>query len=113
MIKIYSEILINAKELKEKIESGHDFILIDVLSKNSFEARHIKNSINIPLEELGEMAPEQLPNKNKEIIVYCASKTCPASPTAARKLEEMGYKNVIDFEDGLTGWQEAGYEFKE
>jgi len=103
---------ITAKELKEKIDKGEDFVLIDVLSKESFEAKHIKGSINIPTSELGQRVNE-LPDKDKEIIVYCASKTCPASPAAARHLEDLGYTNVVDFEDGLAGWIEAGFSLEE
>ena len=104
--------IIKAEELKKKIDSGEDFVLIDVLSKESFEVQHIPKSISIPVGELEERASKELPEKNKEIIVYCASKTCQASPAAAKKLEELGYKNVTDFEDGLAGWKEAGYEFE-
>jgi rhodanese-related sulfurtransferase len=103
---------ISVKELNEKLNSDEKFKLIDVLSKDSFDAQHIPKSINIPGSELEERAPKDLPNKDEEIIVYCASKTCQASPNAARKLEEMGYTNVIDFEDGLAGWQDVGYKFE-
>lgn len=103
---------ISAQELKEKLDSGADVEVINVLSKDSHETKHIPGSKNIPVDELEERAPKELPDKNKEVIVYCASKDCQASPNAAKKLEEMGYANVEDFEDGLAGWQEAGYEFE-
>jgi len=102
---------INAEELKKKIDANEDFILIDVLSKESFEAKHVPKSINITVDELEQRAANELTDKNKEIIVYCASTECQASPSAAKKLEEMGYTNVADFEAGLAGWQEAGYDF--
>ena len=103
---------VTVKELKEKIDSGEGFKLVDVLPKKSFDAQHIPKSINISGDELEDKAPKELPDKNEEIVVYCASKTCQASPNAARKLEEMGYTNVIDFDDGLAGWQDAGYKFE-
>lgn len=102
---------ITAKELKKKLDGKKDFILIDVLSKESFDAKHIPGSINIPVGEIEQNAPKEFPDKGKEIIVYCASESCQASPNAARKLKEMGYKNVVDFEEGLAGWKEAGYKF--
>jgi len=104
---------ISAEELKKKIDAKEDFVLIDVLSKESYEARHVPTSINIPVDEVENRAPTELPDKNKEIVVYCASKTCLASPRAAKKLEEIGYTNVTDFEAGVAGWQEAGYPFAE
>jgi len=104
---------ISAEELKEKIDAKEDFVLVNVLSKESYEARHVPTSINIPVDEVESRASSELPDKNKEIIVYCASKTCLASPRAAKKLEEMGYTNVTEYEAGIAGWQDAGYEFEE
>lgn len=103
---------INVEKLKNKIDSDEKFKLVDVLSKESFEGRHIPKSINIPGDDLEDRAPKELLDRNEEIIVYCASKTCQASPNAAKKLEELEYTNVIDFEDGLAGWQDAGFEFE-
>jgi rhodanese-related sulfurtransferase len=60
------------------------------------------------VSEIEILAPQRLP-KDKDIIVYCASFECHASPTAARKLEQLGYTRVIDYEGGLQDWKEAGY----
>jgi len=103
---------ISAKELKEKIDSGDKFKLVDVLSKESFDTQHIPTAISIPGGELEKRAPKELPDKNEEIIVYCASKTCQASPNAVKTLQELGYTNVIDFEYGLAGWKDIDYKFE-
>jgi len=103
---------ISAEDLKKKIDSKEDFELINVLSKDSYEVKHIPGSKNIPVDELEERAKTELPDKNKEVIVYCSSPECHASPRAAKKLEAMGYTNVIEFESGLAGWEEANYEFE-
>ena len=103
---------ITAKELKDKFDANEDFILVNVLSPESFEAKHIPSSINMPLSDIGIRSKKELPGKNKEIIVYCASRQCEASPNAAKKLEKLGYTNVADFEDGIAGWQEAGFKFE-
>jgi len=42
-------------------------------------------------------------------VVYCANANCEASPTAAKALEDKGYTNVVDFEEGYAGWRRAGY----
>ena len=101
-----------AEELKDKFDANEDFILVNVLSHDSFETRHIPKSINIPLAEIGRRSKKELPDKNKETIVYCASRQCEASPNAAKKLEKLGYTDVVDFEEGLEGWQDAGFEFE-
>lgn len=110
---LYSLIMktITAQELKNRLDSGEETIVINTLSKDSYDQMHIPGSINIPTEEIDHRAAEELPNKNQEVVVYCASPTCQASPTAARKLEAMGYTNVLEYSGGLQAWEEAGYSF--
>ena len=103
---------ISAQELKKKIDDKEDFVLVDVLSKESFEGKHVPSSKNILVSEIEDKAEEELPDKNKLVVVYCSNTACTASPSAAAKLEEMGYTNVVDFESGLAGWEEAGFEFE-
>jgi len=103
--------IMSAEELKKKIDAKEDFVLVNVLSKDSFEAKHIPTSISIPVDEIENRSSTELPDKNKEIVVYCASTDCHASPKAAKKLEELGYIHVVDYEAGVAGWQDANYEF--
>ncbi|MDW7726488.1 MAG: rhodanese-like domain-containing protein [Candidatus Methanoperedens sp.] len=99
---------ITREELKNKLDAGENIKLINVLDRSSFDAVHIPGSINIPLEELSERAEHEL-GKDEEIIVYCSSSTCQASPAAAEKLDKMGYTMVYHFKGGIAGWKEAGY----
>ncbi len=101
---------ITAQELRQKMDASQDMIVINVLSKESFEKKHVPGSINMPLDELEAQTPKRLPDKDAKIIVYCASTACQASPNAARKLEEMGYTDITDFEAGMEGWEAAGFE---
>lgn len=103
---------ISAQELKKKMEEHPEVPVINVLPKEYFDKKHITGSKNIQEAELEERIPKELPDKEKEVIVYCASTECQASPRSAKKLEEMGYKNVIDFEAGVQGWEEAGFELE-
>lgn len=106
---------VSTEDLKNKLDSEDDFLLVNVLSESSFESMHIPGSVNVPahadnfLERMEEITEG---NKDKEIVVHCSSASCQASPGAARKLVEAGYSNVADYEDGLAGWKEAGYEFE-
>jgi rhodanese-related sulfurtransferase len=99
---------ITREELKEKIDAVEDFVLIDVLSHESYQREHLPGAVNIPLGDIAEHAVAGIPS-DKEIVVYCGSFLCTASPTAAKKLEEMGFSSVIDYEGGIADWKEAGY----
>lgn len=100
---------IDAESLHRKMTGEHSPILINALGQDAYTAKHIPGSINIPTDN-AEIAKEVIPYMDAEIIVYCANADCTASPELAQKLEEMGYTNVSDFEEGLSGWRKAGYE---
>ncbi len=103
---------LDATQLKNMLDHSEDFVLIDVLPAKSFDEKHIPGSHNVP-HESKSFVDEVLSlagDKNRKIVVYCASRTCQASPTAAAKLEQAGFTNVFDFEDGIAGWERAGYE---
>lgn len=105
--------IITTEELKKKIDERDNFYLIDVLSPQSYEARHIPTAINIVNSpDLPKKVSELGMSKDAEIIVYCSSSTCGASPVAATALEKAGYSSVLHYKDGLAGWQEAGYKFE-
>ena len=65
---------ISREDLREKIEGGDDFVLVDVLDEQFYEHSHLPGAINLPLDEI-ENAKEEIPNKDTEVIVYCASPT--------------------------------------
>ncbi len=100
------------EQLKDKLDSNTQIKLVNVLPKESFEEKHIPGSINIPVTDIENIAPQRL-DKNDEIVVYCADFECSASPKAANKLEELGYKNVYDYEGGIDDWEKAGYKLVE
>lgn len=97
---------ITKEELKDMIDNKEDFVLINVLPRESFEKQHIPGSINISIgdEDFGKKAKQEIKDKNKKIVVYCANSECQASPRAAEKLTEMGYKNVWDYEGGIKDY---------
>jgi len=98
--------------LKKKLDAGEDFTLVNVLSPEQFDKKHIPGSINIPLGagDFGQKFKEKVPKKDHEVVVYCASMECESSPTAARRLEEMGYTNVVDYEGGMKNWIKKGFQ---
>jgi rhodanese-related sulfurtransferase len=99
---------ISADDLKEALESEHPPVVINTLGQDAHEAKHIPGSINVPSDDI-DRVKTLVPNKNEQIVVYCANADCDASPRAAQTLEEMGYTNVLDFENGYAGWRQAGY----
>jgi rhodanese-related sulfurtransferase len=62
------------EELHAKLSrSDERFYLVDVLPHDSYVNRHISGAIGIPLEDLETRAEELLPDRDVEVITYCAS----------------------------------------
>ena len=103
--------VITKEALKKKIDERSDFILIDTLGEASYKRRHLPGAISVDAhqDDFIERIKEIVPDKDKEIIVYCSSFSCQLSPAAARKLHDAGYTNVVDYEGGLGDWEDAGY----
>ena len=56
----------------------------------------------------GALAPELVPDRSAEIVVYCANSACRNSGIAAEALTALGYTNVRTYEAGKADWIEAG-----
>jgi len=72
-------------------------VILDVRSAMEFASGHIKNAINIPVENLSSNL-SKLPSKNKTIITCCASGM--RSGMAKNILTKNGYTNVFN----VGGW---------
>lgn len=65
---------ISRAELKQKLERGDKFTLVETLAPASYQHAHLPGAINLPPGLGGELAM-LLPDKNAEIVLYCASAT--------------------------------------
>ena len=66
---------ITRDELKKKIDRKDKFVLMETLAPAAYEHAHLPGAINVPPEQLQELAPKVAPDKAAEIVVYCASPT--------------------------------------
>jgi rhodanese-related sulfurtransferase len=99
---------ITREELKAKLDGGEEVIVVEALGPKYYEEAHLPGAINIPHTEVDALAPELLPDKSAQIVVYCSNRACQNSPQAARRLDALGYENVYDYEEGKQDWIEAG-----
>jgi rhodanese-related sulfurtransferase len=49
--------------------------LVDVLSPESFAARHIPGAISVPIVDLARRAAEVLPDRSAAVVTYCGGPT--------------------------------------
>lgn len=89
------------------MNSGENYVLLDVLDDESYKKGHIKNAVSFPVDSINtDTAKSKLP-RGVMILVYCGSFQCQASTMAAKKLNDLGY-DVLDYKGGLKEWQEKG-----
>lgn len=99
---------ITRDELKRKVDRAGDFKLVETLAPEQFQEGHLPGAINMPPDQVSTLAPTLLPDKQVEVITYCASRTCHASADAARELMKLGYTNVRHYAGGKAEWTFAG-----
>jgi len=92
---------ISAQRAKQLMDSESDYVVLDVRTPEEYADGHIKGSMLIPYNEIGERAEDELPEKDKLILVYCRSGR--RSKIAAQALAELGYTNVKEF-GGIIDW---------
>ena len=63
---------ISREVLKEKMDRGEDFVLVETLEEEHYELAHLPGAINLPPGQT-DRAQELITNKNAEVVVYCAS----------------------------------------
>jgi rhodanese-related sulfurtransferase len=95
-------------ELRSLLSNGHKPILIEALPARYYLDSHLPGAVHMPHDRTAELAGEVAPDRNRDIVVYCASATCRNSHIAAAQLERLGYANVRVYAGGKQDWVEAG-----
>ena len=71
-----SVVKISRDELRNKIERKEKFVLVEALPEMYYRKVHLPGAINLPHDQVAELAPTLLPDKNTEVVVYCANTLC-------------------------------------
>lgn len=87
-------------ELKQLIDSGTDFQLIDVREEYEYDAANINGEL-IPLSSI--LTSVDKISKDKPVIVHC--KAGSRSATAIHALEQnFGFNNLYNLKGGIMAW---------
>ena len=112
--------IIDSKALDTLIKEKEDLVILDVNDKEEVEKRgRVKGAVNISLGTLYYKADANVPDdfkdqriqdRNKKVVVTCGLGLCAA--IGGKVLKDMGFKDVVLLEGGVSKWQEDGYELK-
>ena len=101
--------MISVIELKAMMDAGDDIHIVDVRTIEDFGGKlgHIKEAINIPLEEVADRLSELDDNLEKTITLVCT--TDRRSATVASILTRHGFADVHIVKGGMTDWNAQAY----
>ena len=98
---------ISLDDLKKRTEAGKPFTLVDVREKDEYRAGFIPGAVHVPRSNLESQSEQKLPDRDAELILYCAGGT--RSAFAAKTLGELGYTNVTSANPGFIRWKDLKY----
>jgi rhodanese-related sulfurtransferase len=99
---------ITRDELLAKIKTREKVVIVEALPPMYYKKEHLPGAVNLPHDQIDELAPSLLPDKSAQIVVYCANTPCQNSTIATNRLIQLGYTNVKDYQEGKQDWIEAG-----
>ncbi len=102
---VYAPIIIpniTPREVKQKLDVGAEFILLDVRTDEEYAEGHLEGAILIPHNQVQKRYQELNADTGQEIIVYCRSGR--RSSLATRILLERGFTDVKNMGGGILAW---------
>ncbi len=99
-----------AKVALGMLQSG-EVTFLDSREAKDYAADHIPGALNLPMREWENVWPQaqrDLPRDGKYLL-YCYGGTGGLSTRQAKRLLELGYRNVTVLAHGWKEWTEAGY----
>ena len=66
---------ISREELKLKLDRGDSFQLVETLPETAYHHAHLPSAVSLSPDRVRELAPTLLPDKNADVVVYCAKLT--------------------------------------
>jgi rhodanese-related sulfurtransferase len=100
---------IAAAELKSRLDSGEDVLIVDSRPLPEFRNMSIPGALDCPGAELVYRVPDLVRGPQTLVVVNCAGRT--RSIIGAQSLRNAGLPNpIVALENGTMGWELAGLE---
>ena len=100
--------LIDASVLKKRIDNpDNNLILLDVRTVKEYQSGHIKNSINIPHDQLILNVNVLDQYRNQSIVVFCRSGR--RAQLVIDVLIENKFDQIVDLEGDMLAWKTSGF----
>ena len=94
-------------EVKQKLDHGEKFLLVDVREESEFAKDHLPGAIHLGKGVIERDVEARVPDVKTPVILYCGGGF--RSALAADNLQKMGYTNVLSMDGGVREWREKNY----
>jgi molybdopterin/thiamine biosynthesis adenylyltransferase/rhodanese-related sulfurtransferase len=99
------------KDIREVDPSGADEVrdealFLDVREADEYAQGAIPGAMHLPRGFLEVQIEGRLPDKSRQVVVYCAGGT--RSAFAAKSLQDLGYTDVVSMAGGFNKWKDEG-----
>jgi sulfur-carrier protein adenylyltransferase/sulfurtransferase len=98
---------VSTMQLKGQLDAAEGPLLLDVREPDEWKEGHLPGALHIPRGYLEQRVEGLVPDRNTEIVVYCAGGS--RSAFATKTLNELGYENVANLAGGFVDWKRSGY----
>ncbi len=83
------------------------FTVVDARTRVEFEENHIAGAISCPATQTAALLPKLVKDNSRQLIFYCNGPKCTKSQKAARVAISLGYRKVLEYNEGLPAWGKA------
>jgi molybdopterin/thiamine biosynthesis adenylyltransferase/rhodanese-related sulfurtransferase len=109
LARVRSEIdEIPVAEARERLAGDAPILMLDVRDPEEWQEGHIPGAVHLPRTYFESRVESIAPDKEGEIVVYCAGGSRSAFVT--KTMGELGYTNAVNLAGGYTDWKRSGYE---
>jgi rhodanese-related sulfurtransferase len=105
-IKAPALAVIDTAVLAVLVRSGIQMVLLDARGEGG---KKIPSSKSLEVKSTASEVEEIAGAKDSLVVTYCTDLHCPASRAMYKHLKDLGYENVLEYQDGVEGWEAAGY----
>ena len=63
-----------SREEKAKLDRGEKPVLLETLPEDTYRRSHLPGAKLMPMDQVRQLAPALVPDKNAEVITYCMNK---------------------------------------
>ena len=97
----------NVDEIKQRLDRGDKFQLIDVREESEFAKDHIPGAMHLGKGIIERDIETRVPELDAPLVLYCGGGF--RSAMAADNLQKMGYTDVLSMDGGIRAWRERGF----